>query len=454
MSLFARNRPAEEHRGDILANLCQFILCRIAAWALIIWFLLTMWLPSRASRPLEPADAMTATPSRAWSYFLPSVSEPLPDTVTYTELLVRRSFLPDVQANRAPTATLPAPTPTVTPPPNTPALPTATPLPSLAPALSAGQEPGVCAGFVGRAGEQLVLDGQPFTFVGANVSYLLEDYFPEEQVPAVVAYLAESGATALRVWLFPQHNQDRAERLFDLGREYHIRFVVTLVNYYFDKGSWWFSSEHYTREYLPHVQKAVARFHDRPEIMMWELMNEPNCSGDTLGTCPAHMVAWAETVSKEIKALAPCHLVTTGTIRIDPTEEHYRQLHALPDIDVVSIHKAADLWLEGEIRVAHELDKPVLIGEIHAIAYDAGCHELHAGVLDERAKVIAADMDRAWAQGVDGYLLWEYGHGRVVVGEQESNYCGGHDYMQGDPVWGILQAAPVTRGPAVYPDRD
>jgi hypothetical protein len=298
--------------------------------------------------------------------------------------------------------------------------------------------PPPCAGYVTRVGDQLMLDGQPFRFVGVNVSYLLEDYFPEEETPKILSYLADSGVTALRVWLYPHHDVERAARLFDLGTQHNLRFVVTLVNYYYDKGGWWFDPTHYSKEYLPHVRAVVAQFADRPEIMMWELMNEPNCSTDTAGGCPGNMLRWAKAVSQEIKTLAPCHLITTGTIRIDGDAEHYASLHAIETIDVVSIHKAADLWLEREIEIADQLQKPVLIGEVYARGYDKSCRPMRDGILQERSEQVAADMARAYAAGVDGYLLWQYGHGRVEVGDQVQYYCNGYDYLPQDPIWDKL----------------
>ena len=408
-----------------------------------------------AVAPFSSADPLAAqrTPARAntgdvWRYYLPSLLEPIPDTEAYTSSLIQLGQ-PPIVVNATPAVPRPssgaseAPTPRHTQTPDEKGIADA---PSISDAKAPEALPVLaCGGFVVREGDQLFLDGQPFSFVGTNVSYLLEDYFPEDEAAKVLAYLADAGATGLRIWLFPQHDLERAERLLTLGSQHNLRFVVTLVNYYYDKGGWWFDPTHYSKEYLPHVRQVVARFRDRPEIMMWELMNEPNCSTDTEGGCPGNMVRWAKAVSEEIKAIDPCHLVTTGTLRADPPEGHFRDLHALETIDVVSIHKAADLWLEREIAIAAELNKPVLLGEIYARGYDKSCQPLGAMALEDRAELVAADMSRAWAEGVDGYLLWQYGHGRVQVGEQIQYYCNGYDYLRDDPVWALLGSAPVPR---------
>ena len=389
-------------------------------------------------------QAQTPSDTNLWRYYLPSLGQPIPDTETYLAGLDSPDPHPTMRGDivlhpSQEGAAHEEPSPQVRQPAEAQAT---KPLP---PEIAGATDS--CANVVQRVGDRLFLNGEPFTFVGTNVSYLLEDYFPEEEVPKIMAYLSNAGVTALRIWLFPQHDYDRAERLLDLGREYDIRFVVTLVNYYYDKGAWWFDPMHYEKEYLPHVRDVVARFSGRPEILMWTLMNEPNCSTDTTGSCPGNMVRWATVVSEEIKRLSPCHLVTTGTIRVDPTEEHYRNLHAIPTIDVVSIHRAADLWLEKEIQIARELAKPVLLGEVYARAYGRSCDLMADGILEKRAELIAADMERSWAEGVDGYLLWQYGHGRLEVGDQVQYYCEGYDYLRGDPIWSLMASAPVSRVP-------
>lgn len=384
-------------------------------------------------------------------YYLPMIVNPLSDTEAYFRRALEARAVDEAKAAARGERPLSLPTREPVVSDKTPAKqPMETP--TVAPPPAANAKPpqadsALCRHLVTRVGDQLFLEGKPFTFVGVNVSYLLEDYFPETEMRQSVAFLAESGVTVVRVWLYPQHSLDRAERLFDLGRKYNMRFVVTLENYYFDKGGWWFDPAFYTEKYLPHVRRVVTRFRDRPEIVMWELMNEPNCSTEPTGNCPANLTRWAQVVSEEIKALDPCHPITTGVIRIDLGEEHYWQLHAIPTIDVVSIHKAADLWLADEVRVARELGKPVLIGEVYQQAYNESCQHAFDRAPEKRAAIVAADLQQALAEGVDGYLLWQYGHGRVVVEGYVSYYCGIYDYLQDDPVWELLKTAPVSRAP-------
>jgi len=399
--------------------------------------------------PVSAQPLTSPTEPEGWSYYFPNVHSPTTTGRMYIEDLLRAPFIglsPLAKKQGVQIASQAAVAP-ATPPEATTVQPTGLCDSSTEDSDTAvGWDLETCAQIVTRRGDQLYLAGQPFTFVGTNVSYLLEDYFPEEEVEKVVSYLAGAGVTALRVWLYPQHSLDRAERLFDLGGRYGVRFIVTLDNYYWDKGAWWFdNSDRLREEYLPHVRETVMRFRGRAEIMMWELMNEPNCSGDIYGNCPAHLVRWATQVSQEIKALDPCHLISVGVMRIDPTRETYLCLHAIPTIDVISVHRPVGVEYPGEMEIARELNKPIFVGEAYSEAYDEGCRLLYDGVLAGRADKIAADLAQSLAEGVDGYLLWQYGHGQVVRDGEVNHYCGTQDYMRDDPVWEVLRQAPVSR---------
>ena len=118
----------------------------------------------------------------------------------------------------------------------------------------------------------------------------------------------------------------RFERILDLGGQYGIRFIVALQDFYFYKTQTWFDV-HYKDEDLPHIRAVVPRFRDRPEILMWELMNEPGCAeGDDPKQCQQHIYNWAAAVSAEIKALDPHHLVSIGAMSAEGTRYHRRTM--------------------------------------------------------------------------------------------------------------------------------
>ncbi len=352
--------------------------------------------------------------------------------------------------NPSPTASVP---PTARPPsasPTSPA-PTAVDTPKPAPTRPESAVEGAlstreaqCRGIVMRTGDHLTLNGDEFRFLGTNVAYLLESYFPEREIEPILAFVGETFPNAvLRVWLFPGFDLARFERVLDLGRKYGVRFVVTLDDYYHGKSESWFQST-FRMEYLPHVKQVVGQFRDRPEIVMWELMNEPGCGeeGDSQSCLDAEY-GWVKETSEVIKALDPCRPVSIGTINASPWSgagmDNFRRMHALPSVDIVSVHKQVGAEAADTVRIAQELGKPWFVGEAYYRVYDDGCQPIRTELLSERADAVEADIRTSLADGVSGYLLWQYAAGAVDMGDQIQWFCGWYDYFRDDPTHRRIQ---------------
>jgi len=288
-------------------------------------------------------------------------------------------------------------------------------------------------GFVRRVGEGLELDGQPYTFVGTNVSYLAGPFFPETHMEEIVSFLAKHGVQVIRVWTEPWCDLERVARLVDLAGKYNVRLILTLQDFFGHKDGWWFKGKVESVD-LPHIRNIVPLFANRPEILMWELMNEPTCPAeDANKSCWDAFVRWAAVTSSEIKRLDPHHLVAVGTQHAGfdrEAEEAFRRVHALETIDIVSVHWDIGGTPKKELEIAHELRKPVYLGETYMVAYDKECHLLSSDVLDLRARAVAVDIERSRQLGIDGYLLWQYVH----------DGCGVTDYLPTDPVWQVIRA--------------
>jgi len=305
------------------------------------------------------------------------------------------------------------------------------------------------SGFVTRTGEALQLNGQPYTFVGANVSYLASPFFPAECMEGVIATLAARGVQVIRVWAEPWCDLDRVEAMLDLGSQYGVRFILTLQDFFGRTDGFWFKEEFKTKG-LPHIHNIVPRFAERPEILMWELMNEPTCPAqDADRACWEALYNWAQVTSQEIKTLDPNHLVAAGTQHAgfeSRAVETFRRIHALPTIDLVSVHGQAGKLDQGEREqeraMAHELGKPIYFGEVYRRGMDEDCRLLSQAMLDERATAIAGDLKRLAATGIDGYLLWQYAYGAVEREDGSTqHFCGVYDYADADPVWDVLLGA-------------
>lgn len=305
--------------------------------------------------------------------------------------------------------------------------------------------------FVRRIGEDLQLDGQPYTFVGTNVSYLAGPFFPETHMEEIVSFLASNGVQVIRVWAEPWCDLERVGRLVDLAGKYNVRLILTLQNFFGSTDGWWFKGKVETVD-LPHIRNIVPLFANRPEVLMWELMNEPTCPAeDANQSCWDAFVRWADVTSSEIKRLDPNHLVSVGTQHAGfdrASAEAFRRVHTLDTIDLVSVHCGVDHSPEKELAIAHELGKPIYFGEVGMLGLDEGCHPLSHEVLKHRAQAIAQSIAKSREVGVDGYLLWQYAYGGVDMGSHIEYYCGVYDYFADDPVWQIIRAANSISTPA------
>lgn len=296
-------------------------------------------------------------------------------------------------------------------------------------------------GFVTRVGENLQLNGQPYTFVGTNVTYLVDRYFADGPQEEIISFLAQHGVQVIRVWVDPDSNLNRVEHMLDLGNKYGMRFILTLENFFNQQDGWWFKGRYLTVD-LPHIANIVPRFANRPEILAWELMNEPTCPpNDSNSACWSALVNWAEVTSQAIKKLDPNHLVSVGTQRggfDEDAMDAFRQMHALPTVDLISIHceanKVPQQEFGQELAIAHELNKPVFFGEVALAGRSGEGEPTPNGALENRAQEIATSIRRSRAAGVDGYLLWQYGYGPIDLTNRL-------DYYNNDPVWNVIQVA-------------
>jgi hypothetical protein len=300
----------------------------------------------------------------------------------------------------------------------------------------------LCADRVVRTGDKLTFNGQEIQLIGMNVSYILEEWFPDDQWEGILSFLSQSGNT-VRMPVFPKHARDggldRVERLIRLGGEYGLKFIIVLDAYmaadYPIKNEGWFRSG-YKGEYMDHLRSVVTRLRDYPEVALWQLMGEPSCAPEGgRKSCYKALVEWARVASEEIKRLDPCRPVAVGMISVGGPqpqgEEAWRKMHEFPSIDAVTVHIWTNVWYERELRIADELNLPVLYTEVYHRAYKKNGRLIRQGILEDRVDTIEDFMQRSFDEGVDGIILWQY----IYEG-----YCGELDYAQGDPVWKVLQS--------------
>jgi len=307
------------------------------------------------------------------------------------------------------------------------------------------------SGFVTRAGQRLLLDGERFRFVGANMYNAAGDPaiyqcgpwmdVPDEELDGWFRRARHDfGARVVRFWAFQSYTRGgedwRAlDRVIRLARRHELKLIPVLENQWTEcseggvKTAAWYA-DGYTRpygayplSYVDYVTRIVTRYRDEPAIVAWMLINEaetkrPDGSGD-----PATLLTFTETVSALVKRLDAQHLVTLGLIgtgQPGTSGTAYERLHAVPTVDFLDYHDygADDEPLPGgsggrqntlayAFEVARRLQKPLVLGE----AGMNTCAPLEGFQLETqegRARKFDAKLAAFFAAGGAGYLIWTW----------------------------------------------
>lgn len=326
----------------------------------------------------------------------------------------------------------------------------------------------VMPGFVQNINGDFSLNGKALRFIGANVYELanLETSITRK----IIEESAEMGFRVLRFWLFKNRETSelikKLNEICDFVKPIGIKLIVSLSDkwgylqdYKIDE-QWY--KEGYKNGYLEYVKTLTGECCTRNEIMIWELINEPET--DSFDT----FYNFAEHVSSEIKSVNTNHLLSTGTVGGVGDKfgsyfsvfrkSNFRKLYSLPALDAVSLHdysydasvferldvlyrfrgnadratlyeKIDDVvdvpfdWLDSlylnrsklirvpltlraiwnrynksDIKFARKLNKPVYIGEVG----------FKANPKRDRTKILEFDIEQKFKMGVGGYVLWSF----------------------------------------------
>ena len=342
--------------------------------------------------------------------------------------------------------------------------------------VSFGAPDDFSTGFVKNRGGKFSIDGKDFRYVGCNMYSLTWE--KPEVTEKMIADAAAEGFTVVRFWA-NKTTPEQLKAILDAGQKYHVKFIPVLAN----NGSFTpemkqgdaFYRGGYKKDYLPYVEKLVTACKDRPEVMMWELVNEP----ETEAFDP--LLAFSRDVSTRIKQLDPNHLVSIGTIggvgdkfgsqisRLGT--DNFKKLYQLPTLDAVSIHdysydanalERLDLLMrnQGNKDWSHRFGKldqvfnylsrkaddfvldhfntriyqPLTVRDLWMdnnkkdlqIAKDlgkplyvgeAGYKKFHGS---DRKTLFGMDMQNYFKQGASGYMMWSF--------QAEGKSIDGHDY--------------------------
>ncbi|HEX6241554.1 MAG TPA: cellulase family glycosylhydrolase [Polyangiales bacterium] len=336
---------------------------------------------------------------------------------------------------------------------------------SLAAVDAAAQAPG----FVQVQGTQFVLDGQPFRFLGANVSVLhgpreREGY--EQVLDAVVA----DGLRVVRLWALGEQLAPgeayhplyafrigesgwletsfvHLDRVLAAAGARGLKVIVVLANRWKDYGGiatylrWggasvpldelgeplgsaltaFFDCSACQAQYREHLTRMVGRtnsvtgvaYRDDPTIMAWELINEASAVG---ARDEEVLLRWVKESADLIRSLDDRHLISAGHIGYHGARERgvWRAVQSLPEVDFADAH----LYPQNDLRVAQLgqlpalLDDPVALSAlaIHKplVIGEFGFQRAPQRVAGSRERWTEAFLQHLSRRSAAGALVWLY----------------------------------------------
>jgi len=202
------------------------------------------------------------------------------------------------------------------------------------------------------------------------------------------------------------------------------------------------------------------RYTSDPAIMAWQLCNEPRPGTweQTAETAP-HMLAWADKASTYFRDHGVRQLISLGSeglYGVNSNEQLYRDLHALPNIDYLTVHLWPQNWawfdpekgdatidktleetrkyLEHHIAIARDLDKPMVLEEF-GLARDGGGFTPDSSVQHRNQffRLIGDIFKNDLQQGgpFAGINIWTWS-GEAIPSDSAGKYWSEGDVITGD----------------------
>lgn len=264
-------------------------------------------------------------------------------------------------------------------------------------------------GFVYREGAQLMLDGEPYRFIGPNCLDLIGNWsgtgFTAEVIDAYFALWPANTAHRIKpleensqIWDSYETPYEQLTIVVQKAEKYQQKLITTLMdgidfsqtNFYLDRawfqGGWendlaahpWMGPDYgtHTTNFKNWITLVCGVFKNSPAIAAWEIINEPDNANPVTGVTQAEMKAFFAAVAAHIKSVDPNHLVTTGIMGPNQlwnnTIAKYADLHDTADIDMVTVHEYQYAfnggWIGSDlvdlaVQAAALIGKPCFVGE-------------------------------------------------------------------------------------------
>ena len=289
--------------------------------------------------------------------------------------------------------------------------------------------------FVTRRGQCLLREGRQFRFIGVNC-YRLAEY--GQQADWIFSTLATHGVKVVRFWAFQKYcgpsgrDFSRFDALVAAAGRHDILLLPVLENHWTDctygnivKPRAWYergwrrgSFGSAPRSYCNYAREIAAHYRDEPQVVAWQLVNEPEIHPDTDENFKV-LQNFAREAAIEIKQMDPNHLVSLGLLGIgqpSTTGGKFRALQNCDSLDLVTAHDHGYIYerLAGrhwrlrqnsfyaDLCDARSLAKPFVATESGiALPWVNGDRE-------QRSRLFREKLNAFFASGGSGYILWNF----------------------------------------------
>jgi hypothetical protein len=257
------------------------------------------------------------------------------------------------------------------------------------------------------------------------------DLFDEQVWDREFGYSKRFHANAIRIWCdYLSFQKDEKhfltcwQKALDLARKHTVKLLITTANRWTDP-LWPFGqvdlsvvlSAAPSQEYQHYLKTFVSAFRDHPQVLMWDLCNEP-FSGGVGRTEEGRQIA-PRLHTLELKFWERCFQAARSARPTQPLTLGIHSYHpANPDtvydlVDVISCHPYAGWWANAKgfqetcdyyIRIANRRGKPLL------------CTETTQGSKSNktRTEIIAVSVRELERRKI-GWLAWQLMAGKIVT---------------------------------------
>lgn len=198
--------------------------------------------------------------------------------------------------------------------------------------------------FISSQNGRFVFKEKPFSFIGANMYELAN--VDSAATELMFRDAAEEGFKVIRFWAFHPLEKKKLNEISELAKSHNLFIIPVLADttgylQSFRIDPEWYRSG-YEKTYLPYVKDIVSSFRHVKEILLWEIINEPNTESFQ------DIYNFTKHVSETIRNEDPNHLISIGTIggvgdnfgnsfsRFSLT--NFDRLYSINTLDAVSLH--------------------------------------------------------------------------------------------------------------------